>query len=356
MMRVLQNALPAGMRLRLRMKQLAREAAARGEGFNCRALAGESDFNICINSDLTVSCNCQDFDGTGHIGDLKSQSLAEIFAGAAADRFRRELAERRFPIATCAGCADLRMLPMDEVRRGLTEYRLPYKGVMLENTALCNLRCHMCNRNELLKLRSNHATMSVEDVERVSLLLKEHEIRTLLFFNLGEPFLPPDVDLQMQAIRRHNPVVRVVTSTNGQLLDDPRKIEAALLMDYIYVSLDGVTQEAVEKYQVGADFERGYRNIRSLVAERDRRGKRYPIVEWKYVVFRWNDSPGQIRRAIKLAREARVDVMGFYRGEGPLRDRSLRWYCHPIFRTLGEKVPGGVVVNLGAVPSDLLAP
>lgn len=353
---MLLKVLPRKLRLRLREKQLVRDAAARNEGFSCRALAGESDYNICINSDLTVSCNCQDFDGSGQIGSLKSQSLAEIFAGPIANGFRKTLAARGFPTPTCASCADLRIVPVEEATRGLTSYRVPYKGIMVENTVLCNLRCRMCNRKELLQLRSQQVTMPLADVEKVALLLKEHQVQSLLFFNLGEPFLPPDVDKQLQVIRKHNPDIRIVTSSNGQLLDESRKIEAALMTDYIYVSLDGATQDAVSRYQVGADFDRGYRNIRNLVSERDSLGSKTPIVEWKYVVFRWNDRPDQIRKAIELAREAKVDVIGFYRGDGPLGDRSLRWYYHSIFKTLGDRVPGGIVVNLNNIPQHLLAP
>jgi len=46
-----------------------------GQKYYCHALAGESEYNLTINSDLTVSCNCQDYNGSGHIGDLKTDSL-----------------------------------------------------------------------------------------------------------------------------------------------------------------------------------------------------------------------------------------------------------------------------------------
>ena len=41
-------------------------ARLKGQRFYCRALAGESEYNLTINCDLTVSCNCQDYDGSGH--------------------------------------------------------------------------------------------------------------------------------------------------------------------------------------------------------------------------------------------------------------------------------------------------
>lgn len=45
--------------------------------FYCNALLGQSTYNICINCDMTVSCNCQDYDGSGHVGDLRTHTFEE---------------------------------------------------------------------------------------------------------------------------------------------------------------------------------------------------------------------------------------------------------------------------------------
>ena len=62
------------------------KAKVTGRGYYCAALHGESEYNITINSDLTVSCNCQDYEGIGHIGDLHKNSFEEVFAGPVAQR------------------------------------------------------------------------------------------------------------------------------------------------------------------------------------------------------------------------------------------------------------------------------
>jgi hypothetical protein len=56
-------------------------ARARGQKFVCEALSGRSEYNISINADMTVSCNCNDQDGAGQLGDLDSHSFGEIFSG-----------------------------------------------------------------------------------------------------------------------------------------------------------------------------------------------------------------------------------------------------------------------------------
>src|SRR5436305_1906907 len=138
-------------------------ARLRGQRFYCSALAGQSEYNITVNCDLTVSCNCQDYNGSGHMGDLNKNSFPEVFFGPAAQHLRSELAKGKLPILTCARCGDLKRVPKSEVRRlepdsslaatvdgnghngdalvaGPTP-RLPYRGMLLENTVRCNIDC-----------------------------------------------------------------------------------------------------------------------------------------------------------------------------------------------------------------------
>src|SRR5206468_7454892 len=91
-------------------------ARLRGQRFYCDALAGRSEYNLTINCDVTVSCSCQDYDGSGHLGDLNRSSFSDVFYGPVARRFRAELAKGRLPIKTCARCGDLRRVPKAEVK------------------------------------------------------------------------------------------------------------------------------------------------------------------------------------------------------------------------------------------------
>ena len=88
MIQILHELIPRRLSHALREASLIRKATVRKESFYCKALAGESDYNITINSDMMVSCNCQDFDGLGRIGDIKLHSLAQIFNGPTACNFR----------------------------------------------------------------------------------------------------------------------------------------------------------------------------------------------------------------------------------------------------------------------------
>src|SRR5512139_716629 len=93
-------------------------ARLKGQRFYCRSLAGESEYNLTVNCDLTVSCTCQDYDGSGHLGDLNKHSFPEVFFGPVAQRFREELARGKLPITTCARCGDLARVPKSQSRVG----------------------------------------------------------------------------------------------------------------------------------------------------------------------------------------------------------------------------------------------
>jgi hypothetical protein len=108
-------------------------------------------------------------------------------------------------------------------------------------------------------------------------------------------------------------------------LDTEAKRAAALLVDTVYFSMPGDTAATVERYQRGSDFGSMVGNMRDLIALRDRGGLKKPHVEWKYVLFRWNDRPGQIAHAIELARGTGADAISFWPTTVPYYGISWRF-------------------------------
>lgn len=50
----------------------------RSEHYICKVLAGLSSYDLSVNADMTVSCNCM-LRVAGKLGDLREQSLEEIY-------------------------------------------------------------------------------------------------------------------------------------------------------------------------------------------------------------------------------------------------------------------------------------
>lgn len=305
-------------------------ALARGQRFYCRALSGESSWNISVNANMTVSCSCQDVDGQGEIGDLRHQSFEEIFAGETAMRFRRTLAAGDLPLSICGRCQDLAVADPTEALSRITSYRMP-RVLMVENTSLCNLRCVSCGRERLANARGT-TSLSLDDVGRIARLVKEHGIEVIVYHKLGEPFLSRRIGEELALIRSINPTVRIHLSTNGTPLKTDRARQAALGLDSIYFSIDGVDTETLSRYQRTGDFDQAYRNLKDLVAARDAAGLDRPVIGWRYVLFSWNDRRRHLPAAIRLAREANVDYIQFRPTFGPFYGVSWRFFLgisHP---------------------------
>ena len=326
-------------------------ARLKGQRFYCRALAGQSDYNITINCDLTVSCNCQDYDGSGHLGDLNKQPFREVFFGPVAQRFRAELAEGRLPIKTCVRCCELRhiakagrmrtdgedLTPATTPRTdtgneassesslwGAPTPRLPHLGMLLENTVLCNLDCVGCDRGSAARTRSV-MKMPIENMRRMAELVRELGLENVFYLNLGEPFLSPNIGLELRTLREKNPDCSIVISTNGIVLDTDAKREAAMQASFVYFSIAGVTEPMLRKYEKQGSFERAYSNMKELAAYRAARRLSRPVIEWKYLLFNWNDRRETIERAIELAKAAGVDAISFWPTGNPFYGVSFRY-------------------------------
>lgn len=314
----------------IKKRFLQASVSVRHEVFSCNALQGSSDYNISVNSDMTVSCNCQEDGGEGILGDLSKEEFKNIFYGPVAASFRQSLSHGVLPIDTCTRCSELRRVSRPAAAEAIKHITTPI-GIMMENTVACNLTCLSCTQKKLETSRSQRR-MTLEDVRKVSLVVRDNSIKKVFFFKFGEPFLSPAIYEELEILRSRNPLLTIVISTNGTVIDTARKRDAALFADHIFFSIDGVTDSMVSHYQCGSSFAKAYENMKELIRLRNARGLKKPVVDWKYVLFNWNDKPQAIDEAVRLAKESGVDVLSFWQTNTPYYGKSLRRYYRKISR------------------------
>jgi MoaA/NifB/PqqE/SkfB family radical SAM enzyme len=317
-----------------------------GRKYYCRALVGESEYNITINSDRTVSCNCQDYDGSGHIGDLTKNSFEEIYNGPVAQKFRDELAKGKIPITTCSRCGDLGRLKRGEQP---PKPHLPYRGMLLENTVICNVDCIGCAREGAANIRSKK-TMPLAELEQMADLAARLKMQRIFYLNLGEPFLSPNVCQELPILRAKNPDAHILVSTNGILLNTDAKREAALNLSQILFSVHGISDEMCGKYMLRGSFEKAFEAMKAMVAYRDARKLTLPVLEWKYLLFNWNDNPKSIQKGIAMAKEIGVDIISFWPTHNPFYGMSWRYHLG-MFNNIGAKSWKGREVILRPNPA-----
>ena len=100
--------------------------------------------------------------------------------------------------------------------------------MLLENTVRCNVDCTGCARETAAHLRvDKQLQMPLPEMESMADLMSRLGMRQIFYLNLGEPFLSPTICEELPILRRKNPDCRIVTSTNGVLLNTDAKREAA---------------------------------------------------------------------------------------------------------------------------------
>src|SRR5664279_2851540 len=187
--------------------------------------------------------------------------------------------------------------------------------------------------------------MDLDKLSRMADLVSELGLEQLFYLNLGEPFLSPNIGPELSLLRQKNPNCRIVISTNGIILNTDAKRAAALEASQIFFSIAGVDDAMLKKYEHHGSYEKAYANMKALVDYRNARGLTRPLLEWKYLLFNWNDHPQTIARAIELAKAADVDAISFWPTHNPFFGYSFR-YALGRLNNVGVKCWKGREVDL----------
>lgn len=171
----------------------------------------------------------------------------------------------------------------------------------LEPGNLCNLRCPLCpttHREERLP----KGMLSLDNAKRI--IDNFPYTVQMVLSNWGEPFLNKDIfEIIGYAAQRG---IKVRMESNFTLFDEERAERlVASGLHTLSVALDGASQETYERYRVGGDFEVAVGNVEKLVAAKKRSGRRLPLIEWKFVVNRYNEH--EVEAARKRAKQLGVD-------------------------------------------------
>ena len=156
------------------------------------------------------------------------------------------------------------------VSQGRDYCHFPPRKIAIEASSFCNLRCIHCAHGtppdgvgERMTRTKSHMSM---DLYRkiVDEAAGFHNSTKLVFALMGEPLMNKNmVDMIAYA---HGKGLWTQVNTNAVLLDRRRAeglIDAGL--DFIYLSLDGITKETYEKIRVRGDFDRVLGNILDFI-------------------------------------------------------------------------------------------
>lgn len=292
-----------------------------GGRYRCSWIEG----GLSIQSDGNVTCGLDDPHSRRSFGNIYRQSLAEIWTNPEYETLQARLWEGR----RCTEC-NLSQAVADDAPDTLPARPERPTTLVVETTVRCNLRCDQpaCKPNNDRDIKTRDSDFLELDAFASVMDDLEGSLSHVFFFNYGDPFVNVQAADMLEHIQRTNPQARVNTTTNGiplSNLDRARKVVAAGALDFIQFTISGVTQEAYGRYHVGGRLDLAMKGMANLLQARRELGVTTPRVQWRYLVFDWNDTEAEVEEALRLAEDYGVDEFRLHLTHVPLTAISTRF-------------------------------
>jgi hypothetical protein len=302
--------------------------------------------------DGRIVCGCADPYAHRVLGDARTTTVHQIWTGDTIGGVRRDMNSGGSTF--CGDCPLKLPLAEDETprQRSLEVAPLP-RRLYVECTAACNLSCFQaCCAPETGISRTRQAGML--DFALFKKVIDEAgpALARVDFFNYGEAFLHKRAVEMCEYIKSRYPHIYLYTSTNGLAFSEDavrRLINSGI--DEVTFSIDGATPESYVRYRQRGDFAKVMRNLRTAIEEKQRARLELPVINWRYILFAWNDSDAEMKQARRMAGDLGVDRLCWEITDHPEDSFSRRFVPgsephaairHEIWddNNLGNAIPG----------------
>jgi hypothetical protein len=258
--------------------------------------------------DGRVVCGCADPYAKRVLGDVRQVTLAGVWRGERASALRRDL--NGGGSTFCGDCPLKLPLEAGEAppERSLDVGPLPSR-LYVECTAACNISCNQAicaPETGITKTRQ----AGMLDFDLFTRVIDEAgpSLGRVDFFNYGEAFLHKRALEMCEYIKGRFPHVYLYTSTNGLALTEEkarRLVHSGI--DEVTFSIDGATPGSYVKYRQRGDFAKALANLAAMADEKRRSGRDVPFINWRYILFTWNDGDEEMALARQTAEGIGVD-------------------------------------------------
>lgn len=279
--------------------------------------------------DGQVSACCRDFNAKLNLGNLKNQTIAELWNSKKLNQIRLHHIKGEFEkISICEKCEgqtsptikdqdivdylkDMKL--EEEILPYLKRVKNPlYKKyvnkikkliplmITLEITNKCNLKCVMCKVHDKDVLKQQF--MDIKTIKKNLKSFEKINVDELRIFFWGEPLLHPNFNEIINECAKINNIPYIAFDTNAtQLTKD--KADAILetgksIPIHILISLDAINKETYNKIRIGGDFKEVMKNVRYLIDKRTELKLKYPKIMPQIIVMKENSH--EIKQFVKF--------------------------------------------------------
>jgi MoaA/NifB/PqqE/SkfB family radical SAM enzyme len=303
--------------------------------------------------DGRVVCGCADPYAKRVLGDVRRSSLREVWNGDPMASLRQDI--NGGGSGFCGDCPlKLPLAPDQAAPTRPSPGPLPAR-LYVECTAACNISCFQaCCAPETGITRTRQAGML--DFDLFTRVIDEAgpSLGRIDFFNYGETFLHKRAVEMCEYIKSRFPSIYLYTSTNGLAFneDGARRLVRSGI-DEVTFSIDGATPATYARYRQRGDFDKAIRFLRLMAEEKRAAGLDVPVLNWRYILFTWNDSDEEMNLARSMATDIGVDRLCWEITDHPEDSFSRRFapgtplhasIQHEIWddNNLGNAIPGAM--------------
>ena len=262
---------------------------------------------LTVLCDGNVTCGLDDPNGTRSFGNIKASSVDVIWRDLRYAERKQRLAEGR----SCDGCS------LHHVVQGAMPQRVSApRRLIVEATVVCNIRCKndACFKNNDPNEQTRASNFLPLDAFKNLLDQTASGVEFMWFLNYGEPFLHPQAEDMIAYAKQKNPGMRIASSTNGIPFARPHRAEklARSGVDHMTFTIAGIDQPTYVRYHGRGSAAAALDGMRRVCEAKRELGLSTPVVQWRYLLFHWNDSAETIAEVKALAAEMGVDELRFY--------------------------------------------
>lgn len=178
----------------------------------------------------------------------------------------------------------------------------PYM-LQIEPTNFCNLSCPLCPAGRKSELNRKRRHMSFKEFKSIIDDMQKYLLFVVLW-EWGEPFLNPELPEMIQYASEKG--IKVITSTNAQLLENKNYVERTLRsgLATLIIAIDSLKSENYLKYRKGGNLDKAISGLENIILLKKQLNSKV-LINLRMVIMKSNEN--ELPEMRKFAKRMKVD-------------------------------------------------